>query len=117
MSEREGTFEQSVVPGSYCLHQTFDISASTPPIDCLCPKVVPAAGAVFGVDPKLDNRWNYVFAPFRAVPHQNFGFGVLVRVREETNSPLPELIPAPLPAPRKVEMSQLPDLDPAKVGW
>lgn len=107
ISERQGTFELPAVAGSYCLHQTFEMSASAPPIETLCPRVVPAAGAVFSVDPRLDNRWNYVFEPYRAVPHQNFGFGVLLRVVEQPRAPA-ELIPPPLPLPRKMETTSLP---------
>jgi hypothetical protein len=129
VNERMGPFEAPVAPGPYCLHQTFELSASEP--WSLCHHLGTGAAANFDPDPRLDARWNNILKPFRAVPHRDFGFGVLVRVLE---TPLPtcaapgELLPAPapaprpgkggerLPAPRPAESDKLPaaELEPAK---
>ena len=105
VNDKVGACEAVVAPGGYCLQQTFDLSASAPPIETWCPKVVPAAAAVFMPDPRLNPRWNYVLAPFAAVPAADFGFTVVLRVVEE--SAIPAAGVEPLPPPRRGEASLL----------
>lgn len=90
VNERVGPMEAVVVPGPYCLAQTFALSAAQERMCC-----AGAAAAHFDPDPKLDARWNEVLKPFRAVPHQNFGFRVILRVVEDV--PAAEVLPAPPP--------------------
>jgi hypothetical protein len=121
VNDRTGPLEAPVVPGLYCLHQTFEISASEP--WSLCHHLGTGAAANFDPDPRLDARWNNILKPFRAVPHRDFGFGVLVRVLETplptgaAPGQLPAPAPAPgkagerLPAPRPAESDKLPAAD------
>jgi hypothetical protein len=93
-----GPCEAVVVPGGYCLHGSFDLAASAPSIKTWCPKVVPAAAAVFTPEPRFVPRWNYVLAPFAAVPAKDFGFVIQLRVAEESPNPAPgvEALPPPV---------------------
>jgi hypothetical protein len=93
INQREGAYEAVVAPGGYCLHQTFGLNANAPsPAKCAFPRIVPAAAAVFDIEPKVEGRWNYALHTFRTVPHGDFGFSVLVQVVED---PLPSAAPAP----------------------
>ncbi len=99
VNDQAGAVEAVLVPGGYCLHGSFDLSATAPPIECWCPKVVPAAAAVFAPDPRLAPRWNYVLQPFAAVPATEFGFRVRLTVSQSPAPPAPaEEVPAPAPA-------------------
>ncbi|HEY7156774.1 MAG TPA: hypothetical protein VH575_22590 [Gemmataceae bacterium] len=95
VNDREGPVEAPAAPCLYTLHQTFALSAFQPTTLCH------AAAAVADFDPeaKLDAQWNEVLKPFRAVPHKDFGFRVILRVVED--KPLPGVVhgPAALPAP------------------
>jgi hypothetical protein len=93
VNDRGGPLELCAAPGGYCLHQTFAISANQPKGYCH----PGSAAADFDPDPKLDTRWNEVLKPFRAVPHRDFGFRVILQVVEEP--PLPPVGPAPDPLP------------------
>lgn len=89
---REGPVEGVVVPGLYCLHSTFGISASLPrPV-----KHRPDAAVVADFDPRpqIDTTFYNALKPFRAVPRQEFGFRLVVRVVEDTGFPArPNLAP------------------------
>jgi hypothetical protein len=113
VNERVGPLEAVAVPGPYCLTQTFAINAAQYKA-CCCSG---SAAAHFDPEPRLDARWNEVLKPFRAVPHQNFGFRVILRVVEEVppveapsqpppeNLPPPQLVPPvrePLPPPSSI---------------
>jgi hypothetical protein len=100
VNERVGPLEAVAVPGPYCLTQTFAINAVQDKA-CCC---TGSAAAHFDPDPQLDARWNEVLKPFRAVPHQNFGFRVILRVVEdvppvEASPPPMENLPPPQPVP------------------
>lgn len=106
VNERVGPFEAVVAPGPYCLSQTFALNVVQ---DRACCHPGTAA-AQFDPDPRLDTRWNEVLKPFRAVPHQNFGFRVIVRVVEDIPrvvAPPPQLedLPPPQPVPQVKEHS------------
>jgi hypothetical protein len=117
VNERVGPLEAVVIPGPYCLSQTFALNAAQPKA-CCCSG---SAAAHFDPDPKLDARWNEVLKPFRAVPHQNFGYRVILRVVEDlppaeaqSPPPKPESLPPPQPAPQVKE--QTPTLPAAEGG-
>lgn len=111
INDREGPFERVLVPGPYCLNQTFELSANQPWTHC-CP-LGAAVGAVYDPDPALQARWSDVLRPFRGVPHRDFGFGVVLRVVEDVPPPgvKEEEIPSPeketLPHPRPVDKNKL----------
>jgi hypothetical protein len=91
-----------VVPGGYCLHQTFSIAANSPPVPKhMCPRRVPAAAAVFDPTPQLQGPWIQPLPNFRAVPTRDFGFSVVLHVAEAL--PAPAVVPAPPPEPAKGE--------------
>jgi hypothetical protein len=92
VNDRVGPLEVTVAPGGFCLHQTFALSSTQPRSHCHPGE----AAADFDPDPKLDSHWNHVLKPFRAVPHRDFGFRVLVRVIEE-----PRPVAADLPKPKR----------------
>lgn len=102
VNDRFGPLEAVVVPGGYTLHQTFALSANQPKQVCR-----PGfAAAEFDPDPRLDSLWNPVLKPFRAVPHRDFGFQVLLRVVEAApppGIPAPEDQMLPPPTPEKIK--------------
>jgi hypothetical protein len=109
VNERVGPLEAVAVPGPYCLTQTFALNAVQDRA-CCCSG---SAAAHFDPDPRLDARWNEVLKPFRAVPHQNFGFRVILRVVEdippaEAATPTPENLPPPQPVPQVKEQNPAP---------
>ncbi len=93
VNDRGGPLEMVVAPGGFCLHQTFAIHAAQGKSHCHPGR----AAAVFDPDPRLDPTWNEVLKPFRAVPHKDFGFRVILRVVEDTQPPgdVPEILPPP----------------------
>ncbi|HEY7308007.1 MAG TPA: hypothetical protein VH643_01470 [Gemmataceae bacterium] len=91
VNDRVGPLEAVVEPGGFCLQQTFAINAAQPKTHCH----PGSAAANFDPDPKLDTQWNEVMKPFRAVPHKDFGFRVILRVVED--GPLPGVLVAPPP--------------------
>lgn len=98
VNDRFGPIEAAVVPGGYTLHQTFALRASQ---HHTCYHSGFAA-ADFDPDPRLDSQFNLVLKPFRAVPHRDFGFRVVLRVVEDVPPPAivvpkDELLPAPTP--------------------
>jgi hypothetical protein len=101
VNDRIGPLEQAVIPGGFCLHQTFALHAAQGKAHCH----QGSAAAQFDPEPKMDSQWNEVLKPFRAVPHKDFGFRVIVRVVEDvppvgvTTTPSPE--PGQLPPPRE----------------
>lgn len=109
VNERVGPLEAVVVPGPYCLEQTFALSAAQERMCC-----AGAAAAHFDPDPRLDARWNEVLKPFRAVPHQNFGFRIILRVVEDAPpveappAPPAESLPPPQLVPQTSEQKQPP---------
>lgn len=100
VNDRFGPIEAAIVPGCYTLHQSFALHA-TQPKTCYRPGF---AAADFDPDPKLDSKWNLVMKPFRAAPHKDFGFRVLLRVVEDVPPPAiaapAEQLPPPTPEKR-----------------
>lgn len=98
VNDRFGPVDAAVVPGAFTLHQTFALRANQPKA-CYHRGF---AAADFDPDPRLDSQWNPLLKPFRAVPHKDFGFRVLLRVVEDVPPaaivvPKNELLPAPTP--------------------
>jgi hypothetical protein len=102
VNDRMGPIEMTVVPCGYHLHQTLAISAAQPKV--LCHSGV-AAAADFDPEPHLDSRWNEVLKPFRASPHRDFGFRIILQVLEEPETPggivIPETLHRPTPEGKK----------------
>lgn len=99
VNDRFGPMEAAVASGGYTLHQTFALRTNQPK-SCYRQGF---ATADFDPDPRLDSKWNPVLKPFRAVPHKDFGFRVLLRVVEDV-PPLAIAIPSeqlPPPTPEK----------------
>jgi hypothetical protein len=111
VNDRVGPVEAVLTPGSYCLNQSFTIRAVERKAHCH----TGGAAAAFDPDPKLDSRWNEVLKPFRAVPHKDFGFRVILRVVEDVPPPQAAPPTEPLPLPREQKIGQ-PILDKEKVG-
>jgi hypothetical protein len=107
VNDRVGPLEQVVMPGCFCLHQTFALRAVQGKPHCHSGN----AAAQFDPDPKLDAQWNDVLKPFRAVPHRDFGFRIILRVVEDVPPPVaaPEP-PGQLPLPKE-EKKAAPVLD------
>jgi hypothetical protein len=96
VNDRMGPMEMTIAPGGYCLHQTLEICASQPKTFCHSG----AAAAEFDPDPRMDSRWNDVLRPFRAVPHRDFGFRIILQVVEEPTAAgvvIPDTLHAPTP--------------------
>jgi hypothetical protein len=100
VNDRVGPLEQAVVPGCFCLHQTFALRAVQGKAHCH----QGSAAAQFDPDPRMDSQWNEVLKPFRAVPHKDFGFRVILRVVED----VPPVAGAPAPAPEPPGQLPLP---------
>ena len=94
VNDRMGPIEMTIAPGGYCVHQTLELSATQPKVFCHSG----AAAADFDPDPRMDSRWNEVLRPFRAVPHRDFGFRIILQVVEEP-APNGIIIPDTLHAP------------------
>lgn len=97
VNERAGPVEVVITPGPYCLKQTFALNVLQ---ERTCHSG--SVAAHFDPDPKLDAHWNEVLKPFRAVPHRDFGFRVILRVIEDTPPPEDadvEKLPPPNPLP------------------
>lgn len=104
VNDRFGPVQAPAAPCTgYTLHQTFALSANQPKTACR-----PGfAAADFDPDARLDSLWNPVLKPFRAVPHKDFGFQVLLRVVEDvpppgTLPPVEQMLPPPTPEKPKV---------------
>lgn len=76
---RDGPVEAQAVPGCYRLTGTFRIAANQG--KSLLHRQY--AVADFDPAPQLDAFWADALRPFRAVPRQDFGFRIVVRVIEE----------------------------------
>jgi hypothetical protein len=82
INHRDGPVESAVVVGSYRLNGTFRIGVTQG-------KGVfhrQSAVADFDRAPQLDAFWSDALKPFRAVPRQDFGFQLIVRVVEDAPS-------------------------------
>lgn len=104
VNERVGPIEALAPPGPLHLSQAFEMSATADGHCCHAG----SAAALFDPDPRLDNRWNEVLKPFRAVPKRDFGFRVILRVVEDT--PAPDVVTPPateaLPPPQAIPQSR-----------
>jgi hypothetical protein len=106
VNDRIGPTEITIAPGGYHLQQTLAIGVFQPKIACHSG----AAAADFDPEPRLDSRWNEVLKPFRAAPHQDFGFRLILQVVEEPTSSgvaipdtlPPDTLPPPKPDGKKV---------------
>ncbi|MGH7172908.1 MAG: hypothetical protein ACRELF_15750 [Gemmataceae bacterium] len=105
VNDRVGPLEMVVVPGCFCLNQTFALHVAQSKSHCYPGSVA----VVFDPEPKLDSQWNPVLKPFRAVPAKDFGFRVILRVVEDKPPP------GELPRPREQKAGQ-PVLNEEKVG-
>jgi hypothetical protein len=117
VNDRVGPLEMVVAPGGFNLNQTFAIRAAEGK-SCYH---IGGAAANFDPDPKLDSKWNDVLKPFRAVPSQDFGFRVILRVVEdipplEASSPTGPLPPPQTLPPPREEKGGRPVPDEGKVG-
>jgi hypothetical protein len=74
-----------ILAGKYTLHQTFAISASAP--CCLLPCKAPSAE--FAPDPALDPLWISYKEPFHGAAKKDFGFQVILKVADDTESSEP----------------------------
>jgi hypothetical protein len=101
VNDRVGPLELTIAPGGYCLQQTFALSAFQPKYYCHSG----SAAADFDSDPRFDSRWSDVLKPFRAAPHQDFGFRVIFQVAEEP-PPSGVVIPETLHRPKPEEKNK-----------
>lgn len=97
VNDREGPVELLVAPGPFCLDQEFALSANQPYHGCLHHHLGAGVAADFDPEPRFDARYGSILKPFRAVPHRDFGFTVLLRVSESAAGEA-NLLPAPRPA-------------------
>lgn len=80
INHREGPVESPAVPGCYRLTGSFRIGAS----QGIGVWHRQYAVADFDPAPELDAFWADALRPFRAVPRQEFGFRIVLRVVEDT---------------------------------
>jgi hypothetical protein len=80
VNDHDGPKTIPVVPGKYALHQTFHISAESS--SCLCKR----PSAEFAPDPALDPLWINYFEPFHGVKKDTFGFQVVLKVAQDTDT-------------------------------
>ncbi len=78
VNDREGPCAAPVQPGSYVLHQSFEVSAAHPKALLPCK----AASAEFAPDPALGPRWISYWEPFHGAIKKDFGFQVILKVAE-----------------------------------
>jgi hypothetical protein len=111
VNDRVGPMEATVAPGGYHLHQTLAIRAVQPKVACHSG----SAAADFDPDPRLDSRWSEVLKPFRAAPHRDFGFRIILQVVEEPLTPgivIPETLHHPTPEERIVPPTEKKPMEP-----
>jgi hypothetical protein len=82
VNDRAGPFSVPIVPGKYCLQQTFVVSAAAH--KCLLCK---GPSAEFAPDPALDPLWISYKEPFHGAAKKDFGFQVILKVAEDTDNP------------------------------
>src|SRR5579875_611405 len=106
VNDHDGPYSVPVVAGKYLLRQTFRITALAHPT------LVPTKGpsAEFAPDPALDPLWLSYKEPFHGAIKKDFGFQVILKVAEdtETESSAKEETPPPpsrekLPEPKPVK--------------
>lgn len=107
VNDRVGPLELCVLPGLFCLNQTFALHAAQSKSHCY----PGSAAAVFDPDPKLDSSWSTVLKPFRAVPARDFGFRVILRVVEDVPPPVVVAPAGELPPPREQKIPPTPVLE------
>ena len=83
VNDREGPCGAAIQPGSYVLHQTFEVSAAHPRAVLPCK----AASAEFAPDPALDPLWISYWEPFHGAIKKDFGFQVILKVAPEEEPP------------------------------
>lgn len=101
VNDHDGPCSVAVVAGKYVLRQTFRVSALAHPY------IVPTKGpsAEFAPDPAIDPLWLSYKEPFHGAIKKDFGFQIILKVAEETESEPKEEAPAPrekLPEPTPV---------------
>lgn len=104
VNDREGPVEMIVAPGPFCFDQEFALAATQPYNGCLHHHLGAGAAANFDPEPRFEARYGSILKPFRAVPHRDFGFTVLIRVTEsaagEANvAPMPRAVERAVPPP------------------
>lgn len=100
VNDHDGPKPVPVTAGKYTLHQTFCISAHGGGFFCKKPS------AEFAPDPALDPLWISYFEPFHGVKKDQFGFQVIIKVANDTDSAAPEekkdeKKPEEVPAPKE----------------
>jgi hypothetical protein len=102
VNDHDGPVSVPGIPaGKYTLHQTFALGASAP--KCLLPCKAPSAE--FAPDPALDPLWISYKEPFHGAAKKDFGFQVILKVADDTESAEPAKEPPSngeerLPPPR-----------------
>lgn len=86
LNAHEGPQSVPVAAGAYNLHQTFTISAAHP--RGLCPSAK-AASAEFAPDPALDPLWISYWEPFHGAAKKDFGFQLIIKVADDSDTPEP----------------------------
>jgi hypothetical protein len=71
-----------ILAGKYILHQTFSLGAAAP--CCLLPCKAPSAE--FAPDPALDPLWISYKEPFHGAAKKEFGFQVILKIADDTES-------------------------------
>ena len=90
-----GPVSAGIKAGKYCLHGTWEISASHP--RAVCPDK--AASAEF--DPAaLDPLWISYWEPYHGIKKADFGLQITIKVADDTASLPAEPVPAPAPKPQ-----------------
>jgi hypothetical protein len=101
VNDHDGPYSVPVVAGKYMLRQTFRISATAHPT------VLPTKGpsAEFAPEPAIDPLWLSYKEPFHGAIKKDFGFQLILKVAEDTDSAKEEAPPSaeklPEPAPVK----------------
>ena len=81
VNDHAGPFSVPIVAGKYCLNQTFVVSATAH--KCLLCK---GPSAEFAPDPALDPLWISYKEPFHGAIKKDFGFQVILKVAEDTDT-------------------------------
>jgi hypothetical protein len=87
VNDHDGPVSVPVTPGKYVLHQSFRIGATA------MPTLLPTKGpsAEFAPDPALDPLWLSYKEPFHGAVKKDFGFQIILKVAEDTDSDKAEL--------------------------
>jgi hypothetical protein len=98
VNDHGGPVSVPIVPGRYCLRQSFIVSTTAH--KCLFCK---GPSAEFAPDPALDPLWLSYKEPFHGAIKKDFGFQIILKVAEEAErteeeKKEPEALPSPTPS-------------------